>query len=312
MHQAIRLVRRFAVLALLAVLLLACGGALADESMQVSIPVTARDADCTVELYDSAGHRVQFVKLREGETSTFNIQCTGLGRSVYTALVADRDTPDVSYDRSNYRITIDLVYDENGQMSAMMFIENLVSSESKLPGLVFVNEPTAPVVTPTPMPVVTPTPTPVPTPTPIPGPTPTPTPEYKYRFNFTKVWNGDEHGDSIDWTMYNADGTKRTKKFNKETVNDDIWRYEAYFTSSVADCYVIEVPPEGYMVHYENVGAYSEVTDRCHIGGTIVNSKIPQTSDDTPLDLYFAAILLAALGLCLLGRLRLNTAKTKP
>lgn len=284
MHQVIRLVQRFAVLSLLVVLLLSSGSALADESMQVSIPVTALGYDCTVELYDSAGHRVQFVKLREGEASAFNIQCTGLRRFVYTALVADRDTSDVSYDRSNYRITIDMVYDENDRLSAMLFIENLVSSEGKLPGLVFVNKPT----------------------------TPTPTPEYKYRFNFTKVWSGGEHGDSIDWTLYNEDGTKRTKKFNKEIVSDDIWRYEAYFTSSVADCYVIEVPPEGYMVRYENIGVYSEVTDRCHIGGTIINSKLPKTSDDTPLDLYFAAILLMALILCLLSRFRMRQKKKTP
>lgn len=303
MHQAIRLVRRFTVLGLLTVLLLGCCGALADESMQVSIPVTVRGYGCTVELYDSAGHRVQFVKLGDGETSMFNIQCTGLGRFTYTALVADRDTPEVSYDRSNYRIIIDLIYDENDRPSAMMFIENLVSSEGKLPRLEFVNKPTTPVVTPTPVPT--------PTPTPVPTPTPTPTPEYKHRFNFTKVWEGDEHGDSIDWTLYNEDGTKRTKKFNKEIVNDDIWRYEAYFTSSVADCYVIEVPPEGYLVRYENVGAYSDVTDRCHIGGTIVNSQIPQTSDDTPLELYVAAMLLAALGLCVLRRFRMRPSKTE-
>lgn len=75
---------------------------------------------------------------------------------------------------------------------------------------------------------------------------------------------------------------------------------------------MIEVPPEGYLVRYENVGAYSDVTDRCHIGGTIVNSQIPQTSDDTPLELYVAAMLLAALGLCALRRSRMRASKTEP
>lgn len=308
MRRIIRLIRLSAALCLTALLLLTGSRAMADESMQVSIPVIAFGHDCTVELYDAEGHRVQFVKLQDGVVSMFGIRCKGLGRFTYTALVADRDTADVSYDRRNYRITIDLIYDENGQMSAMMFIENLVSSEGKLPRLEFVNKPTNPVpVTPTPTPVPTPTPTPVPTPTPTPSPTPVP---YKYRFTFTKRWEGD-HEDSISWTMYNADGTKRTKKFNKEIVSEDVWRYEAYFTSSVDDCYVIEVPPEGYLVQYENVGAYSDVTDRCHIGGTIVNISIPQTSDDTPLEMYLAAMLLAALGFCLLRRFRQRCAKTE-
>lgn len=298
MYRAMERMLRLAMICLLGALLLSGSMAMADESMQVSIPVVAVGHDCTVELYNAAGNRVQFLKLRDGQVGMFEVQCTGLGRFTYTALVADRDTDEVVYDRRNYRITIDLIYDENDQISAMMFIENLVSSEGKLPRLEFVNKPTAPVVTPTPVP--TPTATPVLTPTPVPTPTPTPTPEYKYRFNFTKRWEDGEHGDSIDWTMYSADGTKRTKKFNKEIVSDDIWRYEAYFTSSVADCYVIETPPDGYIVHYENVGAYSEVTDRCHIGGTIVNSKIPQTNDDTPLEMYLVMMLLSALGLCYL------------
>ena len=287
MHKAMGLVKHLAVYMLLAVLLLACGSAQADESMRVSIPVIASGYDCSVALYDSSGQRVQLLELQDGVEGSFSVQCTGLGRHIYTALVTDRDTEDVAYDRINYRITIDLMYDSDGQLVPMVFIENLVSAESKLPRLAFVNKPTQPAVP------------------------PVPESDYTYRFYFTKVWNYGEHGNSIDWSMYNADGTKRSKKFNKEIVSEDIWRYEAFFASSAADCYVVEVPPEGYMVRYENIGEHSEVTDRCHIGGTIINSKIPQTGDDSRLFVYFSLILLAAMGLWLLSRYRGHSAKSK-
>lgn len=312
MHKAVVYdVRRLAALALLTVLLLVCGSALAEESMQVRIPVIARGYDCTAALYDSAGHRVQLLQMKDGVASAFNVQCTGLGRFTYTALVTDRDTEDVVYDRTNYRITIDLMYDSDGQIIAMMCIENLVSSEGKLPGMEFINKPTKPVMTPTPALTPTPAPTATPGPTPSSTPGPTATPEYTYRFTFSKVWSGGEHGDSIDWTMYNADGTKRIKAFNKEIISHDIWRYEAYFTSSVADCYVIEVPPPGYTVYYENVGQYSGVTDRCHNGGRIINRRIPQTSDETHLGVYLALILLAAPGLVLISRFWRRSPKSK-
>lgn len=64
---------------------------------------------------------------------------------------------------------------------------------------------------------------------------------------------------------------------------------------------MIENPPEGYLAVYENVGAYSHVTDRCYPGGTIINHKIPQTSDDTPMGLYRLLLAASVLGLCLLG-----------
>lgn len=248
------------------------GSAMAAEEMQVSIPVTVFGHSCTVELYDDAGKRVQLLTLQSGEEGAFVVQCTGLQRFTYTALVADKNTANVTYDRRNYRITIDLIYDENDQLRAMVFIENLTSSESKLPRLEFVNV-------------------------------------QKYHFHFTKRWSGGREN-SIDWEMYNADGSRRHKLFTKQVVSGDEWRYEATFDASVEDCYVIEIPPEGYLVHYENVGKYSGVTDRCYSGGTIINYKTPQTSDASPLLFVHGAVVAVIFCMALLAlrkRLKADT-----
>lgn len=264
-------------------------GALADETLQISIPVISFGHDCTAELYDQGGHRVQFLKLDEGTESAFTVTCTGLKRFSYTALVADTDTENVSFDRRNYRITMDIIYDTDEQLSALVFIEDLVAGERKMPRLEFTHT----VQQPTPPPTPAPTPSPVPTATPVP---------YHHKFSFTKRWRGDRE-ESIDWVLYNADGTQRHKLFNKHVISKSEWYYEAYFENSADDCYVIEVPPEGYVVYYENVGIYSDVTDRCHNGGTIINHKIPQTSDDTNLNIYVLLILLSAIGIVLCRRI---------
>ena len=100
--------------------------------------------------------------------------------------------------------------------------------------------------------------------------------------------------------MYNADGSVRHKKFNKDVISDYEWHYEAFFQSDVSDCYIIENPPEGYQVIYQNVGEYSDVTDACHNGGTIINYKLPETGDKTPVADYTALIVFSLLGACLL------------
>ena len=181
-----RLLQRAAMLCMLAVLFI-CSCALADESMQVSIPVTAHGADCTVALYDAGGHRVQFLNLKAGQETAFVVNCVGLKRFTYTALVTNDDTENVSYDRRNYRITIDLIYDENDQLCANIFIENLTSSECKLQKLEFIN-------------------------TVIP-----------HAFTFTKQWSGD-HEDSIKWVLYTPDGTEIYKRFEREVITDYEWR----------------------------------------------------------------------------------------
>ena len=117
---------------------------------------------------------------------------------------------------------------------------------------------------------------------------------FDYPFTFTKKWTGG-HEDSIEWTLYSTDGTEVHKKFNKKTVSDTEWKYEAWFQND-EDYYIIETVPKGYRVRYENTGAHAGVTDRCYNGGTIINSKIPKTGDDSPLWLWIALIVLGFAG----------------
>ncbi len=147
-----------------------------------------------------------------------------------------------------------------------------------------------PTFTPTPSPAPSATPVTTPATTDLPGPTSTPNP-YVYHFSFTKKWEGGSE-DSIDFVVYNPDGTVRSKKFNKKIISDTEWLYEAWFTSP-ADLYVIETVPRGYRVRYENTGINAGVTDRCCNGGTIVNYTVPKTGDRTNLLIF--------LGLSLLG-----------
>ncbi|MBQ9264029.1 MAG: LPXTG cell wall anchor domain-containing protein [Clostridia bacterium] len=87
------------------------------------------------------------------------------------------------------------------------------------------------------------------------------------------------------------------KKFNKKVISEYEWRYEAWFPEDV-DYYIIENVPEGYMVHYENVGVHVAETDRCYNGGTIINYRVPKTGDEAPLVLWIAFVLV---GTAILG-----------
>ena len=133
----------------------------------------------------------------------------------------------------------------------------------------------------------------IPAPTPEPTPTHEPTP-YTYRFSFTKIWSNDSE-DSIDWTLYNGDGQVIHKKFNKRTISDTEWVYEAWFASDVSEYYIIEDVPAGYLVYYENTGIHEDAEDRCYNGGKIINYKIPKTGDQTPSALPWILCLIAGL-----------------
>lgn len=295
MRRGLRM-RMCAALLCLVIMLLTCANAVADESVQVSIPVIAFGSDCSVALFDEAGHRVQLLKLEEGVANAFVLQLTGLKRFIYRALVYDEHTDEVTFDRTNYHILIEVVYGADEKPMTLVYILDPHQIGAKSGRLEFTNQPIIP---------VTPTPTPTPAPTPTPIVTPLP---YDKLFTFTKVWSGDSE-DSIDWVFYNANGTQRHKLFNKYEVGEYEWRYEAYFQTDVDDCYIIEKPIKGYQVIYQNVGEYSNVTDRCHNGGTIINYKLPETGDKTPIADYTALVVLSMLGACLLViRYRRHTA----
>ena len=68
---------------------------------------------------------------------------------------------------------------------------------------------------------------------------------------------------------------------------------------------VREVPVKGYAVTYENTGEFAGETSAAFDGGTIVNTWIPQTGDDTPLGLWIglaAGSLALLIGLLLYRR----------
>ena len=114
-------------------------------------------------------------------------------------------------------------------------------------------------------------------------------------FTFKKVWQGDSEK-SIDFTLYKADGSVYHHGFDKKIVSKTEWQYNAWFSAPAA-CYVIEQPLDGYITHYENVGVYAGITDRCCDGGTIINKKIPKTGDRAPLALWAGMILLGTAGI---------------
>ena len=108
--------------------------------------------------------------------------------------------------------------------------------------------------------------------------------------------------DHIDWKLYNPDGTPAHAKFEKQTVNENEWRYEAWLVDKL-DYYLIEEVPTGYSVLYHNVGKYAGASDRCYNGGTIINTKLPLTGDSTPLAMWIGllTISLSCAACCLIA-----------
>ncbi len=114
-------------------------------------------------------------------------------------------------------------------------------------------------------------------------------------FSFMVVWEGGAEN-SIDFTLYKADGTAYHHGFDKKVVSSAEWQYNAWFSETVA-CYVIEKPVEGYKTRYENVGVYAGITDRCCDRGTIVNYRVPKTGDEAPILLWLGCVLTGLTGL---------------
>lgn len=267
---------------MLCVLLLPCSTAAAEETIQVYIPVIAYGVDCHVALYNNLGHRIALLPLTKGVEDVFVVECNGLLQTTYTASVYSEDNADAIFDKNMYWIYVNVYYDEDENLQASVVIQRQNAPDGSVgskDGVITFNNTSL-----------------------LPPPTPTPVP-YDQVFSFRKVWSGD-HEDSIDWTMYNANGSVRNKLFDKTVISDTEWQYTAYFQYNVQDCYIIERVPDGYSVKYVNVGAHAGVTDRCYNGGTIINRKIPQTGDTTPAELYLAILLTASAALAILLKAR--------
>ncbi len=120
-------------------------------------------------------------------------------------------------------------------------------------------------------------------------------------FAVKKEWSGLAEGEkapAIQLTLY-CNGTVYTAA-TPAPDKDGWYTYTdlpAYVDGKLAVYTVKEQPVTGFTTTYLNKGENAAVTDCAYNGSTIVNSKIPQTGDGTPLALWMLTTLLAACGL---------------
>ena len=217
----------------------------------------------------------------------------------------------VTYSTHESKITVTVEDDLKGKLTVKAVYDNsdaAYEADRKVTDkAAFTNEYTAPTPTPepTPTPKPTPTVTPEPTPTATPKPTPAPTPTPRvtnppsrndFYFWFKKEWRG-EAQPSINYTLYNPNGTVRKHDFRITKISETEWLFEAWLSSG-GDYYVIEDPIEGYTTTYVNEGDHASEADRVYNKGTIVNSSVPKTGDASKPALWAA---LAAGSLALMG-----------
>ena len=219
----------------------------------------------------------------------------------------------VTYSTHESKITVTVEDDLKGKLTVKAAYDNsdaAYEADRKVTDkAAFTNEYKAPTPTPEPTPTVTPEPTPTvtsePTPTATPKPTPAPTPTPRvtnppsrndFYFWFKKEWRG-EAQPSINYTLYNPNGTVRKHDFRITKISETEWLFEAWLSSG-GDYYVIEDPIEGYTTTYVNEGDHASEADRVYNKGTIVNSSVPKTGDASKPALWAA---LAAGSLALMG-----------
>ena len=111
-----------------------------------------------------------------------------------------------------------------------------------------------------------------------------------------KVWTGmdkDEKRPEITLTLY-----RNGKVVNRKPKLDANGWYHFYnLPISSEPYYVVETPVNGFMTTYQNVGGYANVEDRAYDGGTITNSKLPQTGDESHIERYVALLLISLVAL---------------
>lgn len=120
-------------------------------------------------------------------------------------------------------------------------------------------------------------------------------------FSVKKEWHGLDAGENtpeISLTLY-CNGEVYTTVTPKPTVGG-LYIYENLPTmvNGVKAVYsVVEQPVDGFTTTYINAGDNEAETDCAYNGGTIINSKIPQTGDNAHLLLWMGMLMLAAIGL---------------
>ena len=126
-----------------------------------------------------------------------------------------------------------------------------------------------------------------------------------HTLTFNKVWKGGTEN-SIQFDMFNSldeqvnsedNASRKLITINK--VSKDHWIVTAKIPAINDKNYVIEKPVLGYSTIYKNVGEHYGETDRCYAGGTIINTKIPKTGDDSRLKLFLTLFCISAVLLAL-------------
>ena len=134
-------------------------------------------------------------------------------------------------------------------------------------------------------------------------------PVHDQHFRFTKVWIGGIENE-ISWKLYSKEGKQLNLRFKRKKLSDSQWLYESPYNVDRGD-YLIENPVPGYIIQYENVGAYANITDRLYNGGRILNVRLPQTGDKEKPWIFITLGALSILGiLFLLRRHRKQRTKT--
>ena len=103
---------------------------------------------------------------------------------------------------------------------------------------------------------------------------------------------------SLDEQVNSEDNASR-KLITINKVSKDHWIVTAKIPAINDKNYVIEKPVLGYSTIYKNVGEHYGETDRCYAGGTIINTKIPKTGDDSRLKLFLTLFCISAVLLAL-------------
>ena len=127
-------------------------------------------------------------------------------------------------------------------------------------------------------------------------------------FSVKKTWNGLEAGEAkpeISLVLYCNGKVYSTVTPAPTAGGWYIWEDLPSMVDGVKAVYtVVEKPVDGFTTTYVNTGDNAAEDGCAYDGGTIVNSKIPQTGDHTHVLLWLATLMLAAFGLLGVKRLR--------
>lgn len=127
-------------------LIFACGilavPTAAESATTVRIPVSARGADCTVELRAEDGE-TQRLTLKDGESSAFIVSLDRLCRYEYTVRLIDQDTDQIIYEHTLYNVFIEMLLDDNGHVTYALVAQpaDAQGDEGKVAEIVFINLP---------------------------------------------------------------------------------------------------------------------------------------------------------------------------